>query len=134
MKKFITFFAAMIFASAMVFGFSACKSNSDDDDDDDSKKSSKTEIVGHWVLEKECKGDDCKYAEDAHLILRKNGSCLASEGSVKDECSWQVNDNVLSLISEDGENTIYYTILELNDETMVLQRSGSSRKMYLYKQ
>ena len=61
MKKFLSFFAAVAFASAMVVGFTACKSNSDDDDDDegDSKKSSKTEIVGNWDIVKMCLEDNC---------------------------------------------------------------------------
>lgn len=123
MKKLFTFFAAVAFVSAMAVGLSACSSNAN-----------KAKVVGEWELVKECNGDgDCKYRENMYTTFREDGTMWAQDKRGKrHEGTWSVDGDILT-IGEDGRD-IQYTIVEINDGNMVLQRSGSRGKIYFMKQ
>lgn len=144
MKKFLSFFAAVALASAMVCGFTACNSNSDDDDDDDIEsseseavgkgkdrdeiKSNESDIVGDWQWVENCRNGDCESVD------KYEGITLSSDGTFSDwrkgdEGTWKLKGKTLKLKYDGHDKTIKYKIVELDDDELVLQREGSHRTM-----
>lgn len=112
----------MAFVSAMSVALSACGSNTN-----------KAKIVGEWELVKECNGDgDCKHRENMYTAFKEDGTMWEQDKKGKrHEGTWSVDGDILTMSS--GDRNIQYTIVEITDGNMVLQRSGSRGKIYLMK-